>query len=164
MTPKARQASAVSQTRLQAAYVARLDWDATIRDAFLTECVKQGVRAELAIDALGDTNDETTAAALRAVITDATRRAALGWLTIETCLEQFGELAALALERCVEEAAVETQSQRGLAPSSQMRPRTSQLVLRHRDEAASTAPRVGDARSLRARDARSPSPSGASPS
>ena len=87
---------------------ARLDWDATVREAFLTECVKQGVRAQLATEALGDAHDEPTSDALRAVINDATRRAGLGWLTIETCLEQFGELAALALERSVEEAAVAT--------------------------------------------------------
>jgi hypothetical protein len=115
---------------------ARLDWDATMRDAFLNECVKQGVRAALATDALEDAHDEATAIALRSVITDATRRAALGWLTIENCLEQFGELAVLALERSVEEAAVAAQSQRGLGPSSQTRPRASQLVLRHRDQAA----------------------------
>jgi hypothetical protein len=114
---------------------ARLDWDATVREAFLGECVKQGIRAELAIDALGDTHDEATATALRSVIADATRRAALGWLTIENCLEQFGELAVLALERSVEEAAVAAESQRGL-PSSEIRPRTSQLVLRHRDQTA----------------------------
>jgi hypothetical protein len=144
MSPRARKASAVSQTMLKAgARAARLDWDATVRDAFLNECVKQGVRAELAIDALRDTSDETTGAALRTVMTDATRRAALGWLTIENCLEQFGELAALALERCVEEAAVATESQRGLGPSSEMRPRTSQLVLRHRDEAAAAIVRRG---------------------
>jgi hypothetical protein len=115
---------------------ARLDWDATMRDAFLNECVKQGIRAELAIDALRDAEDEATATALRSVISDATRRAALGWLTIENCLEQFGELAVLALERSVEEAAVATQSQRGLGPSSETRPRASQFVLRHRDQAA----------------------------
>jgi hypothetical protein len=115
---------------------ARLDWDATMRDAFLNECVKQGIRAELAIDALGDAEDEATATALRSVIADATRRAALGWLTIENCIEQFGELAVLALERSVEEAAVATQSQRGLGPSSETRPRASQFVLRHRDQAA----------------------------
>jgi hypothetical protein len=128
---------------------ARLDWDATVRDAFLTECVKQGVRVELAIDALRDARDETTAASLRTVIADAKRRAALGWLTIEKCLEQFGELAALALERCVEEAAVETESQRGLSPVSEMRPRTSQLVLRHRDDAASSIVKRGRDRLVR---------------
>ena len=138
MIPRARKASAVSQTmRRGSAQTARLDWDDAVSDAFFTQCLKQGVRSELAIDALRDTSDQHSAAALRAVITDATRRAALGWLTIEACLEQFGELAALALERCVEEAAVETQSQRGLGPSSEMRPRTSQIVLRSRDEAAS---------------------------
>ncbi len=140
MIPSSQKPSAVSQTMRRAmTQRARLDWDDAVRDAFFTQCLKQGVRSELAIDALRDTSDPPSATALRTVITDATRRAALGWLTIEACLEQFGELAALALERCVEEAAVATQSQRGLAPSSEtaMRPRTSQFVLRSRDEAAS---------------------------
>jgi hypothetical protein len=149
MTPRGRKASAVSQTMRRAAGAARLDWDATVREAFLTECVKQGVRAELATEALQDARDEATAASLRSVISDATRRAALGWLAIENCLEQFGELAALALERCVEEAAVATETQRGLSPISEMRPRTSQLVLRHRDEAASCIVRRGRERLAR---------------
>ena len=150
MTPRARKASAVSQTMRRAGdHAARLDWDASVRDAFLGECVKQGVRAELATDALRDARDEATSAALRTVIADATRRAALGWLTLEKCFEQFGEMAALALERCVEEAAVATESQRGLSPVSEMRPRTSQLVLRHRDEAASSIVKRGRERVAR---------------
>lgn len=149
MIPTARKASAVSQTMLRTGARARLDWDATVREAFLLECVKQGVRAELASDALCDASDPATKAALRTVIADATRRAALGWLTIETCLEQFGELAVLALERCVEEAAVAAASQRGLGPVSEMRPRTSQLVLRHRDEAASSIVKRGRQRVAR---------------
>jgi hypothetical protein len=150
MIPRARKTNAVSQTMRRAGdHAARLDWDTIVGDAFLNECVKQGVRAELAVDALGDASDEATATALRTVITDATRRAALGWLTIEKCFEQFGEMAALALERCVEEAAVATESQRGLDPSSEMRPRTSQLVLRHRDEAASRIVKRGRERLAR---------------
>jgi hypothetical protein len=125
------------------------DWDSTVREAFLNECVKQGVRAELAADALADAADETTRQALCGVIADAKRRAALGWLSIETCLEQFGELAALAFERAVEEAAVATQSQRGLAPCSERRPRTSEIVVRHRDEAASRVVKRGRERLAR---------------
>jgi len=150
MAPRERRASAVSQTMRRAGVgAARLDWDATVREAFLTECVKQGVRAQLAIEALGDAEDEATSDALRVVINDATRRAGLGWLTIETCLEQFGELAALALERCVEEAAVATESQRGLGPISEIQPRTSRLVLRHRDEAAASIVKRGRERLVR---------------
>ena len=73
-----------------------LDWDATVRQAFLEACMLEGVRAELARVALryeGPYADAT----LRKASEDAARRAALGWLTIETSLEQYGELAALAL-------------------------------------------------------------------
>ena len=83
-----------------------LDWDATVRQAFLEACMLEGVRAELARVALryeGPFPDAT----LRKASEDAARRAALGWLTIETSLEQYGELAALALERCIEEAALQ---------------------------------------------------------
>src|SRR5215510_14441229 len=77
------------------------DWNATVRHAFLEGCVPQGVRAETARRALTGVKDATTARVLRETADDAARRAAVAWLTIETALEQYGELAALALERCI---------------------------------------------------------------
>src|ERR1043166_1649634 len=86
---------------------ASIDWDATVRRAFLEGCVQQGVRAELAAQALASSRNAETESRLRDTQADAARRSALAWLTIETCLQQFGELAALALERCVEEASLQ---------------------------------------------------------
>jgi hypothetical protein len=84
-----------------------IDWDATVRRAFLEGCVQQGVRAELATQAIASAHEAETESRLRETQADAARRAALAWLTIETCLQQYGELAALALERCVEEASLQ---------------------------------------------------------
>jgi hypothetical protein len=96
------------------------DWDATVRQAFLEGCVQQGVRAEMARLALVQSGDTRHAGALRETAADAARRAAVAWLTIETSLEQYGELAALALERCIEEAALQIR-RRSYAPSSSIR-------------------------------------------
>ena len=136
-----------------------LDWDATVRQAFLEACMLEGVRAELARVALryeGPCADAT----LRKASEDAARRAALGWLTIETSLEQYGELAALALERCIEEAALQirrgssfppplvgtssrpTSHRRGDAVALAIIERGRQRLsrFRHRDGAASVLP------------------------
>ena len=111
-----------SQILRTARAVARAaDWDATVRQAFLEGCVQQGVRAEMARRALAEANDAKSVLTLRETADDATRRAAVAWLTIETNLEQFGELAALALERCIEEAALQIR-RRSYAPASTVRP------------------------------------------
>jgi hypothetical protein len=94
-----------------------VDWDAVVRQAFLEGCVQQGVRAALAAQALAERHDPKAERSLRDAADDAGRRAALAWLTIETCLEQYGELAALALERCIEEASLQIR-RRSSAPSS----------------------------------------------
>jgi hypothetical protein len=91
-----------------------------VRQAFLEGCVHQGVRAELARLALDEAEDAATLRHLRETEADATRRAAVSWLTIETTLEQYGELAALAFERCIEEAALQIR-RRSYAPSSSIR-------------------------------------------
>jgi hypothetical protein len=96
------------------------DWDATVRQAFLEGCVQQGVRAETARRALAESSDDRYVHTLRATLDDAARRAAVAWLTIETSLEQYGELAALALERCIEEAALQIR-RRSYAPGSSVR-------------------------------------------
>ncbi len=93
------------------------DWDASVRRAFLDGCLQHGVRTEMARLALASACNDATAAMLRDVRDDAARRAALGWLTIEKCLEQYDELAALALERCIEETALQIRRQ-SCAPSA----------------------------------------------
>jgi hypothetical protein len=108
-----------------------VDWDATVRQAFLEGCVQQGVRAAMARRALADTKDAGTIRVLRETAEDAGRRAAVSWLTIETSLEQYGELAAFAFERCIEEAALQIR-RRSYAPGSSVRA-PSQL---DRDDAA----------------------------
>jgi len=96
------------------------DWDATVRQAFLEGCVQQGVRAEMARLALAEARDASSVRIFRETADDAARRAAVAWLTIETTLEQYGELAALALERCIEEAALQIR-RRSYAPGSSVR-------------------------------------------
>jgi hypothetical protein len=92
------------------------DWDAIVRRAFLEGCVQQGVRADLARRALGDREGPRAPGDLEAAADDATRRSNLAWLTIENCLEQYGELAALALERCIEEASLQIRRRSSLPP------------------------------------------------
>jgi hypothetical protein len=98
-----------------------IDWDAKVRQAFLEGCVQQGVRARMAEQALGESLDPGAAASLRDAAEDAARRASLAWMTIETCLQQYGELAALALERCIEEASLQVR-RRSSSPPSLVRP------------------------------------------
>jgi hypothetical protein len=112
------------------------DWDALVREAFLDGCLQQGVRAELATRALADASDTMTERALRAVAEDASRRAALAWLSIDTCLDQYGELAALALARCIEEAALQTQRVGRPSATSSLRVRKSEPALIHRGTVA----------------------------
>jgi hypothetical protein len=97
------------------------DWDANVRRAFLEGCVQQGVRAEMAKRSLAEGREAAAARDLHDVAEDAVRRAALAWLTIETCLEQYGELAALAFERCIEEAALQIRRP-SYAPASMRSP------------------------------------------
>jgi len=96
------------------------DWDATVRQAFLEGCVQQGVRSDMARLALAQANDANSVRRLRETADDAARRAAVAWLTIETSLEQYGEPAALAFERCIEEAALQVR-RRSYAPGSSIR-------------------------------------------
>jgi hypothetical protein len=92
------------------------DWDAIVRRAFLEGCVQQGVRADFARRALDRAKDPRSLRDLEAAADDAARRAASAWLTIEKCLEQYGELAALALERCIEEASLQIRRRSSLPP------------------------------------------------
>ena len=108
-----------------------VDWDATVRQAFLEGCLQQGVRGQLAAQALAGAHDPRAESGLTEAAEDAARRAALAWLTIETCLERYGELAALALERCIEEASLQIR-RRSSAPRSA----SSTVPLVDRDDCA----------------------------
>ena len=105
-----------------------VDWDAMVRQAFLEGCVQQGIRTRMAEQALAESLDPGASGSLREAADDAARRTALAWMTIETCLEQYGELAALALERCIEEASLQIR-RRSSAPPSVIRP-SQELVAR----------------------------------
>jgi hypothetical protein len=94
------------------------DWDSTVRHAFLEGCVQQGIRAEVAKNAIERAHSPNAARELRAAADDAARRAEYAWRTIDMCLEQYGEMAALAFERCVEEASL--QARRSSAPPSSL--------------------------------------------
>ncbi len=111
--------------RTSRAEAAAVDWDAMVRQAFLEGCVQQGVRADLAQRAL-DRGDlaEGTEHELRETVDDATRRATVAWMAIDTYLEQYGELAVMALERCIEEASLQARRRSSLpAPASDVAPR-----------------------------------------
>ncbi len=111
-----------------------VDWDALVRQAFLEGCVQQGVRAELAQQALHEPHNPRADETLRLAADDASRRTSLAWLTIETCLEQYGELAALALERCIEEASLQIR-RRSSAPAIAVGPSSRPMS---RDESAAS--------------------------
>jgi len=109
------------------------DWDALVRRAFLEGCVQQGVRADMARRAVEEARDQGTLGELHAAAEDAARRAAIAWLTIENCLDQYGELAALALERCIEEASLQIRRPSSFPPAKGS---GTALRLRARDDAA----------------------------
>lgn len=80
------------------------DWDSAVRLAFLEGCLTDGLRAEAATAALRDGSLPLPESKLREWAKSASLNAALGWLRLETCLARHGELAALALARCLDEA------------------------------------------------------------
>lgn len=82
-------------------------WDESIRSAFLEGCVLEGVRAGLAHEALAVGASDERQVDLGREEKGASLNAALGWLRIETCLARYGELAALALARCIDELTLE---------------------------------------------------------
>src|SRR5437868_1464311 len=69
---------------------ASADWDAQVSHAFLEGCVHEGVRAKLTMLAIASAGNPQTEKKLRQAVEDAERRAASAWLSIETCLEQYG--------------------------------------------------------------------------
>src|SRR5882724_5864533 len=119
--------------RTSRAEAAAVDWDAMVRQAFLEGCVQQGVRAELAQHAIdrgdgAEGNDQD----LREILEDASRRATVAWMAIDSYLEQYDELAVMALERCIEEASLQVRRRSSMpAPASGMTP-----VLVDRDDSA----------------------------
>src|SRR5882724_3721075 len=118
--------------RTSRAEAAAVDWDAMVRQAFLEGCVQQGVRADLAQHALDRGDVAEREQDLRETLDDASRRAAVAWMAIESYLEQYGELAVMALERCIEEASLQVRRRSSMpAPASGMTP-----VLVDRDDSA----------------------------
>jgi hypothetical protein len=120
------------QTAINTAGEPELDWDTAVRSAFLGGCVREAARAQRATEALREGVDPGRERALREAAELASRKAALGWLRLETCLAHYGELAAFALERCLEEAAVEIRLRAAVAPIGSMAPaaRSSQVVMK----------------------------------
>jgi hypothetical protein len=68
--------------------------------------------------ALAESLDAGAGRSLREAAEDAERRSTLAWMTIENCLESYGELAALALERCIEEASLQIRRRSSMPPSA----------------------------------------------
>lgn len=107
MGPTGERSNATSQIMPTSHVDRSVDWDAMVRQAFLEGCVQQGVRAKLTAQAVASAGNPEAEQQLRSAAEDAKHRASVAWLTIEACLEQYGELAALALERCIEEASLQ---------------------------------------------------------
>lgn len=103
MKPKVRRASAVPFAPRDHDDGSACDWDVAVRIAFVDGCLREGVRAELTQDALRDVVPPAREAVLRDHARAAAVNAALGWLRLETCFARYGELAALALARCLDE-------------------------------------------------------------
>jgi hypothetical protein len=129
----AHSASSENRATARAPQAAEGDWELAVRSAFFRECMRHGVRAELARQTLARAGDREEA--LRDQLEASARRAALGWLRLETSLAHYGELAAFALARCLDEAALDVRC-RSAPPSSpastsSLPPaRTSQVVPR----------------------------------
>jgi hypothetical protein len=105
------------------------DWEGAVRVAFLDGCLMQGLRAEAAQEALRDAARPPREAALREQASTASLDAALGWLRLETCFARYGELAALAFARCLDEAELDLRvSER---PKRTSTPRSSGVLSTH---------------------------------
>jgi hypothetical protein len=92
----------MSQTETTAR--AHPDWDEAVRSAFIDQCLRAGIRAERIRESLRERAKPSGSRTMRDKGKNAELQAALGWLRLETCLARYGELAALALSRYVEEA------------------------------------------------------------
>jgi hypothetical protein len=114
------------------------DWDKAVRAAFLEGCMREGVRADDAKSALSDGASREPEALLRERAKEATQGAALGWLKLETCLARYGELAAMSLARCLDEA--ELDIRREIATSNASNRRGVSLDEVEGDGAAAVSP------------------------
>jgi len=76
--------------------------DAMVRQAFLEGCVQQGGARGNSRNtrSIGATAAEGNDQDLREILEDASRRATVAWMAIDSYLEQYDELAVMALERC----------------------------------------------------------------
>src|SRR4051794_11067222 len=83
------------------------DWDESIRAAFADECLSEGIRAGLLLEAAQHARHPDVRHLLAQGLDRAARRASQGWSDIDRCLGQWGEMSACAFERAIEEAALE---------------------------------------------------------
>jgi len=107
MRPKVKRADAARPARNGRDDALAWDWEAAVHAAFIEGCLREGARAEAAAEALRSPVSTWQERELRDDAKAAELAAALGWLRIETCLARYGELAALALARLLDETALE---------------------------------------------------------
>jgi hypothetical protein len=132
--------TALAETR-SANDVASGDWDEQVRQAFFVACMGHEIRAEVARRELTRAASPEHQRELGAALLQSAALARSGWETIDRCLAVHGELAALALDRCLEETALQLRRPSGFfAPgaSGALLPRRSRsLVADHPDIAES---------------------------
>jgi hypothetical protein len=83
------------------------DWDESVRAAFARDCMNEGIRAGVLLEALRHARHPEMRRVLGVNLNRAAHRASEGWAAIDRCLDEWGEMSACALERAVEEAALE---------------------------------------------------------
>lgn len=123
--------------------VASGDWDEEVRDAFFVGCLAHEIRAEVARRELVRTTHPSAVRDLGAVFGQSSAQARVGWATIDRCLAVHGELAALALERCIEETSLQLRRPSGIFATTALQPRRARsLVGEHQDIARSIVDRA----------------------
>src|SRR4051812_37475371 len=83
------------------------DWDESIRAAFADECMSEGIRAGLLLEAAQHARHPEVRHLIAEGLDRAARRASQGWSDLDRCFGEWGELSACALERAIEEADLE---------------------------------------------------------
>jgi hypothetical protein len=121
--------------------VANGDWDEEVRLAFFG-CMAHEIRAESARRELVRTTHPGTARELNARFATATEQARAGWATIDRCLAVHGELAALALDRCIEETSLQLRRPSGIFTTGSWSPRPRSLVAENETIARSSVDRA----------------------
>jgi len=116
--------------------VASADWDEDVRHAFFGGCLGHEIRAEIARRELVRTTKAARVRELGAAFAQSTEQAREGWSTIDRCLAIHGELAALALERCVEETSLQLRRPSGVFASSALQPRRAPSLVAENEQVA----------------------------